>query len=463
VAPTRVRFAPSPTGYLHVGGARSALYDWLLARQSGGTFILRIEDTDMERNREEWVELIADDLRWLGLDWDEYYRQSERTELYAAAARRLEELGRTYWCACTREEIDARARARGGPPGYDGHCRDLGLGPGQGRVLRFRSPREGTTVVPDVVRGNPTFDNATIEDFVLVRSNGTAMFILANAVDDGDQRITHVVRGEEHLPNTPKYLLLWEALGYGEAPVFAHLPVVVNARRQKLSKRRDPEAAVELYREEGYLPEVLVNFLALIGWSPGDGRERLTRQEMLDAFRLEDVGSSPGFFDVAKLRSFNGDAIRELPVDEFVALARPFLDRAPWADRLDERVFRQVAPLVQERVAVLSEVPAMVDFLFLDQPDVDPAAWDKVMGTETASAVLDAVEEAFATVEWKAAALKDAVTAAGDAVGLKLAKAQAPVRVAVTGRTVGPPLFESLEVLGRDRALDRIRAARARS
>jgi glutamyl-tRNA synthetase len=465
VAPPRVRFAPSPTGYLHVGGARSALYDWLLARQSGGTFVLRIEDTDAERNREEWVDQIADDLRWLGLDWDEYYRQSERGHLYAAAAAQLQASGHTYWCACSRDEIDARAKARGGPPGYDGHCRELGHGPGEGRVLRFRTPREGTTVVPDVVRGNPVFENATIEDFVLVRSNGSSMFILANAVDDGDMRITHVVRGEEHLPNTPKYLLLWDALGYGEHPVFAHLPVVVNEKRQKLSKRRDPEAVVELYREQGYLPEVLVNFLALIGWSPGDGRERMTRPELVEAFRLEDVGSSPGFFDVAKLRAFNGDGIRELDVERFVELSRPFLDAAPWADRVDLDAFRRMAPLVQERVTVLSEVPAMVDFLFLDEPEIDDASWQKAMAGEVAAPLLDAVLATFETLdtlEWAAAALKDGVAAAGDAFGLKLAKAQAPVRVAVTGRTVGPPLFESLEVLGRERALARIRAARAR-
>jgi glutamyl-tRNA synthetase len=306
------------------------------------------------------------------------------------------------------------------------------------------------------------FENATIEDFVLVRSNGSSMFILANAVDDGDMRITHVVRGEEHLPNTPKYLMLWDALGYGEHPVFAHLPVVVNEKRQKLSKRRDPEAVVELYREQGYLPEVLVNFLALIGWSPGDGRERMTLPELVEAFRLEDVGSSPGFFDVAKLRAFNGDTIRELDVERFVELSRPFLDATPWAGRVDLDAFRRMAPLVQERVAVLSEVPAMVDFLFLDEPEIDDASWQRAMAGEVAAPLLDAVLATLDTLEWTADALKDGVAAAGEALGLKLAKAQAPVRVAVTGRTVGPPLFESLEVLGRERVQARIRAARAR-
>jgi glutamyl-tRNA synthetase len=278
--------------------------------------------------------------------------------------------------------------------------------------------------------------------------------------------ISHVIRGEDHLPNTPKYLLLWDALGYGDHPVFAHLPLLVNEKRQKLSKRRDP-VALELYRDEGYLPEVMVNFLALIGWSPGDGREHLTLEEMLASFRLEDVGSSPGFFDVAKLRSFNGDAIRALEPEEFVRRAEPFLAAAPWADRLDLDVFRSVSALVQERVTVLSEVPAMVDFLFLDEPDTDDASWQKAMASTpevaaAAAVVLDAVATAFESVEWNATALKDTVIAAGEAAGLKLAKAQAPVRVAVTGRTVGPPLFESLEVLGRDRVSARIRAARSR-
>jgi glutamyl-tRNA synthetase len=453
--------APSPTGWFHLGSARTTLYNWLFARQSGGTFVLRVEDTDAERNRPEWYAAIEDAIRWLGLDWDEYHRQSERGALYADAAGRLASGGHAYWCACTRDEIDARAKARGGPPGYDGHCRDLGLGPGEGRVLRFRTPRDGSTVVHDVVRGDPVFENRTIEDFVLVRSSGAAMFILANVVDDGDMAITHVIRGEDHLPNTPKHLLLWDALGFGLPPVFAHLPLLVNERRQKLSKRRDP-VALEQYRDEGYLPEVMVNYLALVGWSPRDGRERMTLDEMVEAFRLEDVGTSPGFFDVAKLRAFDGDAIRALPPEAFVERSRPFLEAAPWADRLDLDVFRRVAPLVQERVTVLSEVPGMVDFLFLEEPEVDEAAWRKAMA-EPAGAVLDAVVAAFGTVEWSAPALKEAVLAAGDAAGLKLSKAQAPVRTAITGRSVGPPLFESLEVLGRERALARLRAARARA
>jgi glutamyl-tRNA synthetase len=447
--------APSPTGFFHVGSVRTSLYNWLYARQQGGAFILRIEDTDAERNREEWVDMIYDALRWLGLAWDELYRQSERAELYAAAAAKLEAAGMAYWCACTRDEIDARAKERGGPPGYDGFCRDRGLGSGEGRALRFLTPTTGTTLVHDVVRGDPAFENATIEDFVIVRSNGAAMFLLANVVDDGDMQISHVIRGEDHLPNTPKYLLLWDALGYGEHPAFAHLPMIVNEKRQKLSKRRDP-VALEQYRDEGYLPEVVLNYLALVGWSPPDGREHMTTAEMQELFRLEDIGKSAGFFDVAKLRAFNGDFIRALSLEDFVTRALPFLPEG-----IDEDRFCRIAPLVQERVAVLSEVWPMVDFLFLDAAPDDPASWEKAM-KDPAGEVLDAATATFADVTWEATAIKDALQAAGEDLGLNLKKTQAPVRVAVTGRTVGPPLFESLEILGREVTLARLAAARAR-
>lgn len=457
--PVRVRFAPSPTGYFHVGGTRTALYNWVFARQQGGAFILRVEDTDEERNREEWVEGIYSAMRWVGLDWDELYLQSERKDLYAAAAAQLEASGHAYWCDCTRDAVDARAKERGGPPGYDGFCRDRGLAAGEGRALRFRTPDTGVTVVHDLIRGDVEFPNASIDDPVIVRSNGVPIFVLANVVDDADMRITHVIRSEEHLPTTPKHILLWDALGYGEPPMYAHPPVVVNEKRQKLSKRRDP-VALEMYRDEGYLPEVMVNYLALIGWSPPDHRERFTVEEMIEEFRLEDVGRSSGFFDVKKLRAFNADSIRAMPVDTFVAAVEPFAARLPWADRFDLDVFRSVAPLVQERIEVLSEAAPMVDFLFLDEPVVDEASWTKTM-TEEAAPMLDAAAKAWESVDWSAEAIGGATLAIGDELGVSRKKAQAPVRVAITGRTVGPPLWETLEILGRDRALERLRAARA--
>ncbi|MHB8670031.1 MAG: glutamate--tRNA ligase [Acidimicrobiales bacterium] len=461
-APPRVRIAPSPTGFFHVGNAWTAQFNWLFARATGGTFILRIEDTDAERNREDWVLGIQDALRWLGLDWDEGpVRQSERGMLYADAAARLFEAGSAYWCDCTRAVIDART-AQNATPGYDRHCRERGLGPGEGRALRFAVPLEGEVVVHDVLRGEPTFAAATIEDFVLVRSSGGAMFILANAVDDLEMGITHVIRGEEHLPNTPKGLLLWSALApEASPPVFAHLPLLVNEQRKKLSKRRDP-VALEDYRSRGYLPEAMCNYLALLGWSAPDGAEVLTREEMVRTFRLEDLGTSPAFFDTKKLDHLNGLYVRALSIEEFIERCEPWLDRTDvWEpEAFDASVFRRMAPLVQERVQALSEVPAMVDFLFRESPLLDDASWEKVvLGQEDSARILDAALVAYADCAWERDVLHAVTAALGEELGLKLSKAQAPIRVAVTGRRVGPPLFESLEVLGRERTRTRLRAA----
>ena len=270
-ASPRLRFAPSPTGYLHVGGARTVLFNWLVARREGGEMVLRIEDTDTERNRPELTDDILEQIRWLGLAWDgEPVHQSDRLHLYTKAADELLAAGRAYWCDCTPEQVQQRARDRGGPPGYDGFCRDRGLGPGAGAALRFRVPDEGSTTFDDLVRGQVTFDNAKLEDFVLLRSNGIPTFLLANVVDDADMGITHVVRGEEHVNGTPKYLLIGEALGLDHHPVFAHLPVLVNEQRKKLSKRRDSVSVAE-FRAEGYLPEAMVNYLALLGWGRPTG------------------------------------------------------------------------------------------------------------------------------------------------------------------------------------------------
>ncbi len=461
----RVRFAPSPTGFFHVGGARTALFNWLFARHHGGTNVLRIEDTDAERGREEWVAGILDALDWIGIDWDEGpFRQSERRHLYQKAAERLYAEGRAYWCECTRASIDERTKANAtATPGYDGFCRERGLTGGEGRALRFRTPDEGSTAVADVIRGEPRFDHANLEDFVILRSDGSPVFLLANAVDDIDMSITHVIRGEDHLSNTPKTLLLWDALDGGPHPVFAHVPLLVNERGQKLSKRRD-KVALEDYRDQGILPEAMRNYLGLLGWAPGDNREMLSVQEMVAEFRLEDVKSSPAFFDERKLLHFNGEYIRALPVDEFVTAARPFLDAGSWATGdFDESAFEALAPLVQERVRTLAEVPAMVDFLFLSQAPIEDKAWDKrVVRGAAAAELLAGAADAYGSCEWSATALHEVTATLGEAHGLGLAKAQFPIRVAVTGRDVGPPLFESLVVLGRERSLERLRSALAR-
>jgi glutamyl-tRNA synthetase len=459
--PPRVRFSPAPTGFLHVGGARTALFNWLYARHHGGTFILRIEDTDPALSRQELIEGIERTLRWLGIDWDEGpYRQSERAGHYGAAAARLHGTGHAYYCACTREEVQARTKDHPSA-GYDGWCRDRGLTEG---VLRFRTPDDGQTVVRDLIRGDVTFDNAALEDFVILRTDGSSVFLLANAVDDLDMAVSHVIRGEDLLAATPKALLVRQALTDAEPPVFAHLPLIVNEKRQKLSKRRD-DVAVEEYRERGYLPEAMRNYLALLGWSPSDDREIVPIDEMVAEFSIADVKPSAAYFDVQKLQAINAEYIRLLPVATFVRESLPWLETdPPWPpERFDLAAFEAVAPFVQERVRILSDVPALVDFFFLDEPVLDEAAWDKVVArSPVAPALLDETIEIYRDVHWDTIDLHKATAALADRHGLKLAKAQGPIRVAVTGRSVGPPLFESLHVLGRERTLERLQRAKER-
>lgn len=462
----RVRFAPSPTGYFHVGSARTALFNWLFARQSGGTFVLRIEDTDQERNREDWVDGIVSALDWLGMAPDEGpYRQSARFGDHAAAVDRLWASGVLYACDCTPDQVAART-AEHATPGYDGHCRDRGLERGPDRVLRFRVPDEGELVVHDVVRGDVEFPLGPMADFVVVKASGQPLFVLANVVDDIAMAITHVIRGEDLLPSTPRGILLWRALEGQDAelPAFAHLPMLVNEQRKKLSKRRDP-VAVELYRQQGYLASAFVNYLALLGWSHPSGRELLEVDELIGAFRLEDVNRSPAFFDVAKLTHLNGEHIRRLSPEAFVEACRPWTEGpdTPWPpERWDAGRFGAMAPLVQERVATLGEVPGMVDFLFLAEPPLDEAAWSQVVADEGAPAILQLAADAYRTCAWDADSLHQATAAIAEQVGRKLGKAQAPVRVAVTGRRVGPPLFESLVVLGREETQRRLQAALVR-
>jgi glutamyl-tRNA synthetase len=444
----------------HVGGARSALHNWIYARQHGGTLVLRIEDTDASRNRPEWIEGIIRALSWLGIDQDQYegpYFQSANAAKHQEAVDRLRATGRAYFCDCTRDDVIARTGDS--YKGYDGHCRDRGLEAGPGRALRFRTPDEGTTIVVDLIRGKPAFENAGIEDFVIARGDGSAVFLLANVVDDITLKITHVIRAEEHLPNTPKQQLLFEALGH-EPPIWAHVPVVVNEKRQKLSKRRD-KVALEAYRDEGYLADAMRNYLMLLGWAPAGDREIVPWQVIEEEFRLEDVNPSPAFFDVKKLRAFNGEYIRALPAAEFAERCGPWLrePHAPWpAERFDAEVFAALAPFAQTRLTVLSEITAMVDFAFLAEPVMDEASWNKAM-KEPAAEILAAAVEAYETVPWTAEDLKVRTEEIGAGHGLKLGKTQAPIRVAVTGRTVGLPLFESLQVIGREPTLARLRKA----
>ena len=465
--PVRVRFAPSPTGFLHVGSGHSALANWLVARRTGGEFLLRIEDTDAERNRPELIENVLEMLRWLGLDWDgEPVHQSERGDLYSGAAEKLVVAGAAYYCDCTGEVVQARNKESGGKPGYDRFCRDRGLEAAPGRALRFRVPVEGRTGWTDLVRGEISFANSDIEDFVVMRGNGAPMFLLANAFDDADMGITHVIRGEDHVNSTPKYLMILDALGRDRPEAFAHMPLLVNEQRKKLSKRRDDVSMAD-YRDRGFLPEAMVNYLALLGWGPADGVEVRPVAEILDLYRLEDVNASPAFFDQKKLSHVNAEHIRALPTAEFVHRATPHLTRG----EVSVAALEQLAVEVQERVRTLDEVEPMIEFLVVDEPTMDEASWTKAITKGRAVIeMLDATIsrlDALGPQEWEPEALQVAVSAAAVDAGLvntegkpQLSKAQGPVRVAISGRSVGPPLWESLAALGRERTLSRLRTTR---
>jgi len=481
VSGPRVRIAPSPTGYIHVGTARTALFNWLFARQSGGAFILRIEDTDVERNRDEWSDGIISAMHWLELDFDEGpFFQSELLPDHVAAAEALYANGYLYACDCTREQIDERIKGNA-KPGYDGYCRDRHLERSEATALRFRVPDEGTTVVHDVIRGEVTFTHDSYEDFVVVKSNGIVLYPLANAVDDRSMGITHIIRGEDLLPTTPKQVLMWEALNNSVGvetvalPLYAHLPMLVNEQRKKLSKRKD-DVALESYRDQGFLPEAFVNYLALLGWSPRGDDEIVPRATLVEQFRLEDVSHSPAFFDVKKLTHMNGEYIRALTLADFIDAATPWV--APWSSewrpsdrdvpwtqsQFNTELFAHVAHLVQERVATLGEIPAMVSFFFLDKVPFDDDAFAKTIANDDAGKrVLALALDAFASVEWNAAALHESTLQLGESLGLALRKSQAPIRCAITGTTVGPPLFESMELLGRDVVTERLRGALVRA
>ncbi|GAA1157486.1 glutamate--tRNA ligase [Streptomyces hebeiensis] len=484
-APVRVRFCPSPTGNPHVGLVRTALFNWAFARHSGGTMVFRIEDTDAARDSEESYEQLLDAMRWLGLDWDEGpevggphapYRQSQRMDVYRDTAAKLLAAGHAYHCYCTTEELDARreaARAAGRPSGYDGHCRDLTAeqkdayeAEGRASIVRFRMPDEPITFT-DLVRGELTFAPENVTDYGIVRANGAPLYTLVNPVDDALMEITHVLRGEDLLSSTPRQIALYKALielGLAkDVPAFGHLPYVMGEGNKKLSKR-DPQSSLNLYRERGFLPEGLLNYLSLLGWSLAADRDVFSVPEMVAAFDIADVNANPARFDLKKAEAINADHIRRLDVKTFIEACGPWLraPHAPWApEAFDPAAFEALAPLAQTRLTVLSDITANVDFLFLDEPVADEASWAKAM-KPGADALLATARAKLAEAEWAAEPLKNAVLAAGEEHGLKLGKAQAPVRVATTGRTVGLPLFESLEVLGRERALARIDAALAK-
>lgn len=481
----RTRFAPSPTGFLHIGGARTAIYDWLLARQSGGKFILRIEDTDRHRYVPDSLEDIKASLRWLGLDWDEGpevdgeygpYFQSERLELYHHYAQKLIDEGKAYYCYCTSERLQQMRQAQESSKqqvGYDRHCRDLSEAEraelekaGAKRVIRFKTPLEGKTIVKDQLRGDLTFENSVLEDLVLIKSDGFPTYHFANVVDDHHMKVSHVLRGDEWLPSTPIHVLLYQAFGW-EPPQFVHLSIFLSPDgKGKLSKRHGATSVRE-YRELGYLPEAIFNFLLLLGWNPGNDQEVISKEEALKLFSLDRINASPVRFAMDKLNWYNGVYIRSLDHRDLASRCLPFLQKAGLlpdpcpAERFDYLV--QLMPLVQERLKLLTEITGWTDFFLKEEIPVparemlipkkqDAATALKVL--RTLLEVLDGIPSGFAIAD-----LEAVLHGLPEKLGLKMGDVFMPLRVAVSGKTATPGMYEMLHMLGKDRVLDRVKKA----
>ncbi|MDO9557037.1 MAG: glutamate--tRNA ligase [Coriobacteriia bacterium] len=479
----RVRFAPSPTGHLHIGGARTAIYNWAFARRHGGTFVLRIEDTDPERSTDENTQAILRAMEWLGLDYDEGpgvggpygpYFQTQRFASYADALERLKAADATYPCFCTPAQLDTKreaARARGGFAGYDRTCRLLSVADAEARIAsgephvwRLKVPDDrGEIIFPDAVRGDVSFPADAVDDLVLVRTDGTATYNFAVTIDDATMAITHVVRGDDHLSNTPKQILIYEALGE-PVPVFAHLSMILGADGKRLSKRHGA-TSVEAYRDLGYLPEAVMNYLALLGWSLDGETTILSRETLAGNFSLDRVSRNPAIFDDEKLEWLNGVYIREFSPSVFVERMLPWLEEAGLANagEVESRRewFEELAPLVSERIKRMDEVVDMVGFLFRDAITIDPLAKDKVLAKEGAGRSLEAAADALMHLEdFDAVKVEATLRAIPESLGLKPKIVFQAVRVAITGSTISPPLFESIALLGKPRTLARLQDAR---
>ncbi|MGD9764879.1 MAG: glutamate--tRNA ligase [Candidatus Binatia bacterium] len=454
----RTRFAPSPTGYLHIGGARTALFNYLYARRHGGAFVLRVEDTDRERSTAESTEAIFDSLRWLGLEWDEGpFFQSERAELYREHAEQLLASGRAYRCFCTPQELEQQrqaAVAAGATPMYSGRCRTRTDSPaGQPFAIRFRSPQAGETLVADAIRGTVVFQNADIDDLIIMRSDGSPTYNFSVVVDDALMRITHNLRGDDHLANTPKQVLIYQALGY-TPPLFAHMPLILGLDRARLSKRHGATSVLS-YRESGFLPDALNNYLARLGWSAGD-QEIFSRAELIEKFSLEHVGASAGVFNPEKLEWVNAQHLKRLRAAELPPLLKPFIAARGWSIPGDDAWLARMAATLQERAKTLVDLIDQAAYYFADAVVIEPAAAAKHLAKANRAAFEDLRATLAAAPEWRAPAIEAAFHSVLARHQLPLGKLAQPVRVALTGGTVSPGIFDVAEVIGRERALQRL-------
>jgi glutamyl-tRNA synthetase len=456
------RFAPSPTGYLHIGGARTALFNWLYARNRGGKFILRIEDTDQERSTPEAVHAILDGMRWLGISWDEGpFYQMERVELYRKEAERLLREGKAYRCVCTKEELDARResmKARGEKPRYDGRCRELPPEETEGKphVVRIRTPLSGETVVRDLLRGDVVYENAELDDLVLTRTDGSPTYNFVVVVDDASMGITHVLRGDDHLNNTPKQVLLYDALGY-PLPRFGHFPLIHGMEGGKLSKRHD-DVSVTAYREKGFLPEAMVNYLVRLGWGHGD-QEIFSVEEMQALFSLEHVGKSPSKFNLDRLLNLNAHYIKAADPERIAGLLVPFLAKRGIAAQPSPWLTAAVRTL-QERAKTLEEMAESAEYYFRERP-ADPSVAAKFLTPEVAPALEEIAREFSALEPFTPSSMEECLTGVVGRRGGSL-KIHQPIRVALTGGTASPGLFDVMEILGREEVVRRLKAAAGR-
>ncbi len=478
----RLRFAPSPTGSPHIGNIRTAVFDYLFARHTGGTFILRVEDTDRNRYVEHSLEEMMRGLRWLGMQWDEGpevggdygpYFQSERLEHYHKYAQQLVDEGKAYPCYCTKERLDEMRKAQEAAKqsmGYDRRCRDLTPAEREELakenptpVIRLKMKLEGRSEFDDVVRGRVSFDNSLQDDFVMLKADGFPTYHFASVVDDHLMEITHVIRGEEWLSSAPKHLQLYEALGW-EPPQWVHPPLILDEQRRKLAKRSDTQTRFTSYIEDGYLPDAMLNFLATMGWSSGEDRKLYSRDDLIEKFTLEGIVNHPAVFDLAKLNDLQGEYVRMMTPEELAEVVLPRLQQAGYvteqATDTEREYLVQVSALIRERLVLLKDVQDSVSFFYMDDFDYDEKGKRKYLAKDTTPALLNSVIERIEQLQdWTVSSIEEAVRDAGAAVGLEGGQVIHPIRMAVTGRTFGPGLFELMEVVGKDRSVQRLRRA----